>query len=71
MSLYEKFKKYLKDDLFDYFTEKRKVILEINKKDYLNCLIKDKAYIFSGLNHVDYYYTWVRWRWFFRSNKFI
>ena len=46
MSLYEKFKKYLKDDLFDYFTEKRKLTLEINKKDYLNCLIKDKAYIF-------------------------
>ena len=35
MTLYEEFKeKYLKDDLIDFFIEKRKFILENNKKDY-------------------------------------
>lgn len=42
MTLYEEFKeKYLKDDLIDFFIEKRKFILENNKKDYLNYLIKE------------------------------
>lgn len=42
MTLYEEFKeKYLKDYLIDFFIEKRKFILENNKKDYLNYLIKE------------------------------
>lgn len=42
MTLYEEFKeKYLSDDLIDFFIEKRKFILENNKKDYLNYLIKE------------------------------
>ncbi len=42
MTLYEEFKgKYLKDNLIDFFIEKRKFILENNKKDYLNYLIKE------------------------------
>ncbi len=42
MSLYEAFKEtYLTEDLIDYFIDKRKFILENNKKDYLNYLIKE------------------------------
>lgn len=42
MSLYEAFKEtYLTEDLIDYFIDKRKFILENNKKDYLNNLIKE------------------------------
>lgn len=41
MTLYEEFKeKYLNDDLIDFFIEKRIFILENDKKDYLNYLIK-------------------------------
>lgn len=42
MTLYEEFKeKYLKDDLIDFFIDKRKFILENNKKDYLNYLVEE------------------------------
>ncbi|MFQ9922025.1 MAG: hypothetical protein ACLRVU_00850 [Beduini sp.] len=42
MTLYEEFKeKYLRDELIDFFIEKRKFILENKKKDYLNYLIKE------------------------------
>ena len=42
MSLYDAFKEiYLTEDLIDYFIDKRKFILENNKKDYLNYLIKE------------------------------
>lgn len=42
MTLYEEFKeKYLRDDLIDFFIEKRKFVLENKKKDYLNYLIKE------------------------------
>ena len=44
MSLFEEFKeKYLKDDLIDFFIEKRKFILENNKKDYLNAMVKSST----------------------------